>query len=523
MATVAIIPALVTFGHPFDNVRIVSSGEFQHTCVIEFGTMYITGTCIGMPHQVTQSANSNLLLNNGQIGFMVHIQHHPLNKFSDYMDGNVIIKRCSHMPVLIWLKLDKVSHVLVPDCPPGVVPMRTTNSSAIIKMKDRAFKCNIKQFPITHAFSITVDKCQGQSHKQNVIAPLLNEIRGKSVQKSSLIVALSRILGPRRSHLLRPLTEQDYEFIQPEPETGNIQYTGGVHGTRRNRQAEHSESEQEFQEEQVLMVGATSNPVHDDDGVDNVSSATTETETADGGSTGATNLDARMPTRTHPDWDTDATYVRNIESVESTGSTGYKDAPLCLVKCFSVVQSLRRAWARWLESNNRVICSAERSLGSLLGLEDTLRPLTTEQGTLRVRSRVVRKSRAAKVQKPEDVVVPRGYKLQPCFTTLGVVLRIEQESEVNMRYNKYIYSCFNSSQHVDGKEVESGAISPGDVVQVRVKMRAYQMEDSAGVYFQPVYIRKMKTLGAAEFAEVENSTGNTAATVVAPSYAGYEF
>ncbi|KAI3653930.1 hypothetical protein MP228_001877 [Amoeboaphelidium protococcarum] len=227
-----------------------------------------------------------------------------------------------------------------------------------------------------------------------------------------------------------------------------------------------------------------------------------------------------MPTGTHPDWETDVTYVRNIQGVESTGSTGYKDAhlmpgemffcgvvteaflgPLGNYKKDEYVSKVTNAYhsvtvaVHELESLNRVIRSAERSLGSLLNLEDTLRPLTTEQGTLRVRSKVVRKSRAAKVQKLEDVVVPRGYKLQPCFTTLGV----------------------------DGKEVESGAISPGDVVQVRVKMRAYQMEDSAGVYLQPVYIRKMKTLGAAEFAEVENSTGNTAATVVAPSYSDYEF
>ncbi|KAI3654364.1 hypothetical protein MP228_001083 [Amoeboaphelidium protococcarum] len=219
-----------------------------------------------------------------------------------------------------------------------------------------------------------------------------------------------------------------------------------------------------------------------------------------------------MPTRTHPDWDTDATYVRNIQSVESTGSTGYKDAhfmpgemffcgvvteaclgPLGNYKKDEYVSKVTNAYhsvtvaVHELESTNSEIRSAERSLGSLLNLEDTLRPLTSEQGTLRVRSKVVRKSRAGKVQKLEDVVVPRGYKLQP-----------------------------------KGKEVESGAISPGDVVQVRVKLRAYQMEDSAGVYIQPVYIRKMKTLSAAEFAEVENGIGNTAATVVAPSYAVYE-
>ncbi|KAI3653373.1 hypothetical protein MP228_001320 [Amoeboaphelidium protococcarum] len=175
-------------------------------------------TCIGMPHQVTHNSNSNLLLSNGTIAYMAHIQHHEQNTFTEYMDDGVLIKRCSHAPVLVWLKLDKINQTLAPDFPPGVVPLFPRSNTVKLALGERVFTLNIEQFPLTHAFSITVEKCQGQSHQQNIIAPLLNKVRGKKVQRCSLIVAITRILEPPYSRLLRPLTAEDYEFFQPEPE-----------------------------------------------------------------------------------------------------------------------------------------------------------------------------------------------------------------------------------------------------------------------------------------------------------------
>ncbi|KAI3633922.1 hypothetical protein MIR68_007526 [Amoeboaphelidium protococcarum] len=172
-------------------------------------------TQIGMPISVTQNGKSALMLSNGSIGHVVHIEHHPDNRFTESYENGVLIKMCSHMPVMVCIKLSTVHTVLVPGYPAGVVPMFPVRTRAKLKLAKFSRNYNIVQFAFIPAFAITVEKSQGQTHEQNIIMNLRTR---KGVQRNALMVALTRCRDPTRTRLLQKLTMEDYLYFKPLPQ-----------------------------------------------------------------------------------------------------------------------------------------------------------------------------------------------------------------------------------------------------------------------------------------------------------------
>jgi hypothetical protein len=62
---------------------------------------------LGVPMMCTVNQAHHLRLCNGSIGFIVHIQHDPLNRTELISSEGTLITKCSHMPEFVLAKLWK--------------------------------------------------------------------------------------------------------------------------------------------------------------------------------------------------------------------------------------------------------------------------------------------------------------------------------------------------------------------------------------------------------------------------------
>jgi hypothetical protein len=161
--------------------------------------------CVGMPVSCTTNNSKNLDLHmaNGSLGQVIYIKWSDNTIFHDH--GTYTLP--DQPPEIIFIKLYNDSSILVPGLPAGVLPIiRPTESQTIdTLLRGRSFKTSWIQFPITPAWSITVDKSQGLTLPAAILAPLKTPER-RSVPGGAFYVQASRCKAVERIRLLEPLT-----------------------------------------------------------------------------------------------------------------------------------------------------------------------------------------------------------------------------------------------------------------------------------------------------------------------------
>lgn len=165
---------------------------------------------VGMPVMCTQNFNAchALRLKNGTLGYVHSFQFHPDDQYQDLLDPhtNHLIRIHSKLPVAVFLRKFGNHHKALPDLPPGIVPLTPMIKQTLkFCLPNRQFTCQADFLPITCAFALTVDKCQGVTLKHCVISPLLCELR-RGVNKSALYVATSRVTLPENLLFTQTLT-----------------------------------------------------------------------------------------------------------------------------------------------------------------------------------------------------------------------------------------------------------------------------------------------------------------------------
>lgn len=170
----------------------------------------------GAPVQCTKNASRALKLANGSIGFVAGFMASDTEVATSISRQQYEEVLHSEPPEVVFVKLRGYEQVhFLPILPVGVVPVRLRLEPSVeIKLPNRTFCIDIEQVPLTPAFSLTTEKCQGMTLEKMVLAPLRHETR-VSPQRSSFYVATTRVKLLRQLYLMEKLSLEALEYFTP--------------------------------------------------------------------------------------------------------------------------------------------------------------------------------------------------------------------------------------------------------------------------------------------------------------------
>jgi hypothetical protein len=137
------------------------------------------------------------------------------------------IERKGRIEIRYYTRLPK--HVVVyplqdtyhDDVPLMVVPPTTRSiGTANLPFRAKSSTITIHQLPLSPAFAITTDKCQGLTLDSCILAPQREVSRQPATQ--ALYVALSRVRDPAKMRLIAPLTLDDLTYFRPSDQLARL-------------------------------------------------------------------------------------------------------------------------------------------------------------------------------------------------------------------------------------------------------------------------------------------------------------
>lgn len=97
----------------------------------------------------------------------------------------------------------------------GVTPVRLRCEKSVeVKLPNRSFCIDVELVPVTPAFSLTTEKCQGLTLGKMIMAPLRHETR-LSPQRSAFYVAVTRVQALRQLYLMAKLSLEALTYFTP--------------------------------------------------------------------------------------------------------------------------------------------------------------------------------------------------------------------------------------------------------------------------------------------------------------------